>query len=312
MKKQVIIDTDPGPDDGVAILTALGSPLIEVLGVCAVAGNVPLHHTIQNVRKVLELAGRQDIKAFAGAEAPLVRPLFTAEYVHGETGFDGYDLPEPTMPIQSQHAADFIVEEVMNRPPRTVTICALGPLTNIAIALARNGRIAERVEQIVWMGGALSEGGNVTPSAEFNCYVDPEAAAHVLRSGAQVVMMPLDVTHKAHVTADRIERFRTMGNRAGPIFAELLTYAKQFDWQKYGTDRAPMHDPTTVVWLLRPELFSGRHVNVEIETASPLTTGMTVIDWWEVTNRQKNACVVRDVDAEGFYDVIFESFRRLP
>jgi purine nucleosidase len=130
--------------------------------------------------------------------------------------------------------------------------------------------------------------------------VDPEAAAQVLRSGSQVVMMPLDVTHKAHVTADRIQRFRTMGNRAGPIFAELLTYAKQFDWQKYGADRAPMHNPTAVVWLLRPELFSGRHVNVEIETASPLTTGMTVVDWWEVTNRQKNACVIRDVDTEGF------------
>ena len=312
MTKQVIIDTDPGPDDGVAILTALGSPLIEVLGVCAVAGNVPLHHTVRNVRKVLELAERQDVRVFAGAAAPLARPLFTAEYVHGKTGFDGYDLPEPTMPIQSQHVADFIVEEVMSRPPKTITICALGPLTNIAGALERDGRIAERIEQIVWMGGALSEGGNVTPAAEFNCYVDPEAAARVLSSGAQVVMMPLDVTHKAHVTADRVQRLRTMGNKVGPVFAELLTYAKQFDWQKYGADRAPMHDPTTVVWLLKPELFSGLHVNVEIETTSSLTTGMTVIDWWGVTNRQKNAYVVRDVDTEGFYDVIFESFHRLP
>jgi purine nucleosidase len=312
MKKQVIFDTDPGPDDGVAILTALGSPLIEVLGVCAVAGNVPLHHTVRNVRKILELAERQDVRVSAGAETPLVRPLFTAEYVHGETGFDGYDLPEPSMPIQPQHAADFIVEEVMSCPPRTVTICALGPLTNIAIALERDERIAGRLEQIVWMGGALSEGGNVTPAAEFNCYVDPEAAARVLSSGAQVVMMPLDVTHKAHVTADRIQRFHSMGNKVGPIFADLLTYAKQFDWQKYGADRAPMHDPTTVVWLLKPELFSSLHVNVEIETASPLTTGMTVIDWWGVTNRQKNAYVVRDIDTDGFYDVIFESFRRMP
>jgi purine nucleosidase len=312
MKKQVIIDTDPGPDDGIAILTALGSPLIEVLGVCAVAGNVPLHHTARNVRKILELVGRQDVRVFAGAEAPLNRPLFTAEYVHGKTGFDGYDLPEPTMPIQSQHAADFIIEEVMSRPPNTITICALGPLTNIAIALERDGRIAERIEQIVWMGGALSEGGNVTPAAEFNCYVDPEAAARVLSSGAQVVMMPLDVTHKAHVTANRIECFRTMRSRVGLIFAELLTYAKQFDWQKYGADRAPLHDPTTVVWLLRPKLFSGRYVNVEVEVTSPLTTGMTVIDWWGVTNRQKNAYVVRDVDTEGFYDVNFESFRHLP
>ena len=312
MKKQVIFDTDPGPDDGVAILTALGSPLIEVLGVCAVAGNVPLHHTVRNVRKILELAERQDVRVFAGAETPLARPLFTAEYVHGKTGFDGYDLPEPSMPIQPQHAADFIVEEVMSRPPRTVTICALGPLTNIAIALDRDERIAGRLEQIVWMGGALSEGGNVTPAAEFNCYVDPEAAARVLSSGAQVVMMPLDVTHKAHVTADRIERFRTLGNKVGPIFAELLTYAKQFDWQRYGSDQAPMHDPTTVVWLLQPELSSGRKVNVEVETISPLTTGMTVIDWWGVSGRKTNASVVRDIDVAGFYDTIFESFRHLP
>ncbi|WP_201839434.1 nucleoside hydrolase [Microvirga zambiensis] len=312
MKKQVIIDTDPGPDDGVAILTALGSPMIEVLGVCAVAGNVPLHHTLRNVRKVLELAERQDVRVFAGAEAPLARPLFTAEYVHGKTGFDGYDLPEPSMPVQSQHAADFIVEEVMSRPPRTITLCALGPLTNVASALERDRRLAERIEQIVWMGGASSEGGNVTPAAEFNCYVDPEAAARVLSSGVRVVMMPLDVTHKAHMTTDRVERFRTMGNKVGPIFAELLTYAKQFDWQKYGADRAPLHDPTTVVWLLQPGLFSGLHVNVEIETTSPLTTGMTVIDWWGVTSRQKNAYVVQDVDGDGFYNVIFESFRRLP
>jgi purine nucleosidase len=310
--KKIIIDTDPGPDDGVAILTALGSPLVDVLGVCAVAGNVPLHHTIRNVRKILELAERQDVRVFAGAEAPLARPLFTAEYVHGKTGFDGYDLPEPTMPIQPQQAADFIVEEVMSRPPKTITICALGPLTNIAGAIERDGRVAARIEQIVWMGGALSEGGNVTPAAEFNCYVDPEAAARVLNSSAPVVMMPLDITHKAHVTADRIERFRTMGNKVGPIFAELLTYAKQFDWQKYGADRAPLHDPTTVVWLLQPELFSGRYVNVEIETASPLTTGMTVIDWWGVTNRRKNAYVVRNIDVAAFYDTIFESFHRLP
>jgi purine nucleosidase len=312
MKKQVIFDTDPGPDDGVAILTALGSPLIEVLGVCAVAGNVPLHHTVRNVLKILELADRQDVRVFAGAETPLARPLFTAEYVHGETGFDGYALPEPSMPVQPQHAADFIVEEVMRRPPGTVTICALGPLTNIAIALERDERIAGRLEQIVWMGGALSEGGNVTPAAEFNCYVDPEGAARVLSSEAPLVMMPLDITHKAHVTAERIQRFHSMGNKVGPIFAELLTYAKQFDWQKYGSDQAPMHDPTTVVWLLQPELFSGRKVNVEVETISPLTTGMTVIDWWGVSGRAKNAYVVRDIDVARFYDTIFESFRHLP
>jgi purine nucleosidase len=311
--RAIIIDTDPGQDDAVAILTALASPdELEVLGVTAVAGNVPLPFTVANARKVLELAGRTDVRVFAGAAGPLVLPLATAEHVHGRTGLDGHLLPEPTMRVEDGHAADFIVETVMARPAGTVTICALGPLTNLALALAREPKIATRLAEIVLMGGAMSEGGNITPAAEFNIYVDPHAAARVFACGAPIVAMPLDVTHKAQVTTPRIARFRGLGNRVGAVLADLLSFSKRFDEAKYGTDGGPLHDPTTVCYLIRPELFAGRTVNVEVETGSRLTSGMTVIDWWGVTDRPKNALVIRDVDDEGYFDLILDRFARLP
>lgn len=307
--RPIIIDTDPGQDDAVALVTALGSPAeLEVIGVTAVAGNVPLDLTARNARRVLELCGRREVKVYAGAARPLLRELVTAEHVHGRSGLDGHDLPEPTMPVEEVGAAEFIVSEVMRRPERSLTICALGPLTNIALALALEPRIATRLQSIVLMGGAMSEGGNVTPAAEFNIYVDPHAAARVFASGARLVVMPLDVTHKALTTRARIARFRALGNRLGAVFADLLAFSSRFDLEKYGYDGAPLHDPTTVAWLLKPELFAGREVNVAIETAGELTLGMTVIDWWGVTRRPKNALVIRDIDAEGYFDLILERF----
>lgn len=309
----IIIDTDPGQDDAVAIgLAAAAREVFEILGVTVVAGNVPLPRTVDNARKVLELCGAADVPVYAGADRPLLEPLETAEYVHGVSGLDGFDLPDPTMPVQPGHATDFIIETVMARPANTVTICALGPLTNIAIALAREPRLAERLGRIVLMGGAMSEGGNVTPAAEFNIYVDPQAAALVFRSGIPLVVLPLDVTHKAPTTPARIARFRALPNRCGPAYAGLLDFAKRFDEEKYGSVGGPLHDPMTIAWLLKPELFSGRTVNVAIETASPLTRGMTVIDWWSVTGRPANALVLRDVDDDGFYDLLVARFATLP
>ena len=212
---QIIIDTDPGQDDAVAILLALASPEIEVLGITAVAGNVPLRLTEKNARKICELAGRPEVKVFAGAVRPLVRHLVTAEEVHGKTGLNGPQLPEPKMPLQAQHAVDFIVETLMNSDSGTVTLCALGPLTNIALALIREPKIAARIKQIVLMGGGFFEGGNVTPTAEFNIYVDPHAADIVLKSGVPITMMPLDCTHKALTTAKRTGAFRGLGTSVG-------------------------------------------------------------------------------------------------
>ena len=309
--RKIIIDTDPGQDDAVAILLALASPELEVLGITAVAGNVPLRLTQLNARKICELAGKPETKVFAGAIRPMVRPLVTAEEVHGKTGLDGPDLPEPKMPLQEQHAVDFIVETLMAEEPGSVTLCPLGPLTNIGLALVREPRIAKRIGAIVLMGGGFFEGGNVTPAAEFNIYVDPHAADVVFRSGVPITMMPLDVTHKALTTGKRVQAFRKLGTRVGDATAQMLDFFERYDEGKYGTDGGPLHDPCVVAWLLKPELFSGRHVNVSIETGSELTMGMTVIDWWGVTKRPKNAQVMRDIDADGYFSLLVERLGRL-
>lgn len=309
--RKIIIDTDPGQDDAVAILLALASPELEVLGITAVAGNVPLALTEKNARKICELAGRPQTKVYAGAIRPMVRPLVTAENVHGKTGLDGPVLPEPTMPLQQQHAVDFLVETLMREAPGSVTLCPLGPLTNIALAMVREPRIVPRIREIVLMGGGFFEGGNVTPAAEFNIYVDPHAADVVLRSGVPVVMVPLDVTHKALTTAKRVAAFRALGTRQGEAVADLLEFFERFDENKYGTDGGPLHDPCVVAYLLQPGLFSGRHINVTVETASELTMGMTVADWWGVTGREKNVTYLRDVDHEGFFALLVERIGRL-
>jgi purine nucleosidase len=309
--QKIIIDTDPGQDDAVAILLALASPELDVLGITAVAGNVPLKLTEKNARKVCELAGRPGIKVYAGAIRPLVRPLVTAEYVHGKTGLDGPDLPEPKMQLQKDHAVDFIVETLMKEESGTVTLCPLGPLTNVALALIREPRIARRVKQIVLMGGGFFEGGNTTPTAEFNIYVDPHAADVVFRSGGPIIMMPLDVTHKALTTKKRVAAFRQLGTKVGTATAEMLEFFERFDEEKYGSDGGPLHDPCVIAYLLKPKLFGGREVNVSIETGSELTMGMTVVDWWGVTKLPKNAIVMRDIDAGGFFDLLVERLGRL-
>lgn len=310
--RNIIIDTDPGQDDAVAILLALGSPKdISVLGITAVAGNVPLALTQKNARIVCELAGRPDVKVFSGCEAPMGRNLVTAEHVHGKTGLDGPVLPEPTMPLAEGHAVDFIIETLRAEPAGTVTLCPLGPLTNIAVAFEKAPDIVERVQEIVLMGGAYFEVGNITPAAEFNIYVDPEAAEIVFKSGVPIVVMPLDVTHKALTTAPRVEAFRTLGTHPGTMVAEWTDFFERFDKEKYGSLGAPLHDPCVIAYLIKPELFSGRHVNVEIEVASELTRGMTVADWWGVTDRAPNALFVGDLDADGFFDLLVERIARL-
>lgn len=312
MTRKIIIDTDPGQDDALAILLAFASPELEVLGITAVAGNVPLALTELNARKICELGGRTDVKVFAGADRPLVRPLITAEHVHGKTGLDGPDLPDPAMRLQDQHAVDFIVETLRNEETGSVTLCALGPLTNIAHVLIRAPELGCRIREIVLMGGGFFEGGNVTPTAEFNIYVDPHAAQIVLQSGVPVVILPLDVTHKALTTAKRVNRFRAMGTRAGDACVALLEFFERFDEAKYGSDGGPLHDPNVIAYLLHPELYGGRRCNVTVETANDLTLGMTVVDWWGVTDRPHNAFYIRDVHDERFFDLLIERIARLP
>ncbi len=310
--RKIIIDTDPGQDDAAAIMLAFGSAdELEVLGITTVAGNVPLSLTARNARILCELCGRTDVKVFAGADAPLSRPLVTAEHVHGKTGLDGPDLDEPTMPLQDMHAVDFIVETIRNAPSGTVTLCTLGPLTNVALALQKAPDLAGRMAEIIMMGGGFFEGGNITPAAEFNVYVDPEAADIVFRSGVPIVMMPLDVTHKVLTLRSRVEKLRAIGTPPALALVAMLEFFERFDVEKYGSDGGPLHDPTVIAYLLRPDLFGGRHCNVEVETGSPLTTGMTVVDWWQVTGRSPNARVMRDIDADGFFELLTERVARL-
>ena len=309
---KVIIDTDPGQDDAVAILLALASPEIEVLGITAVAGNVPLALTERNARMVCDIAGRPDVKVFAGCDAPLERPLVTAEHVHGKTGLDGVDVWDPRTPLADGPAVDFIVETLRREPPGTVTLATLGPLTNIAAAFRRAPDAAARVQQIVAMGGAYFEVGNITPAAEFNIYVDPEAAREVFGAGAPLTILPLDVTHKVLTTSPRVAAMRALGNRAGEVVASWTSFFERFDKEKYGSAGAPLHDPCVIAWLLRPDLFDGRQINVEVECVSDLTRGMTVADWWGVTDRTANALFVGNVRAEGFYAMLLERLGRLP
>jgi purine nucleosidase len=310
--RKIIIDTDPGQDDAVAILLALASPEdIDVLGITAVAGNVPVALTQKNARIVCELAGKPETRVFAGCDAPLKRKLVTAEHVHGKTGLDGPQMADPTMPLQEQHGVDFIIETLRREPEGTVTLCPIGPLTNIATAFERAPDIIPRIQEIVLMGGAYFEVGNITPTAEFNIYVDPEAAKIVFGAGVPLVVMPLDVTHKALTTRPRIDAFRAMHTRVGDMVAAWTDFFERFDMEKYGSEGAPLHDPCTIAYLIEPQLFKGRHINVEIETQSDLTLGMTVADWWRVTDRPANAMFMNDVDASGLYALLAARLARL-
>ncbi len=311
--RQTIIISDPGQDQAVAVLMALAAPEeFDILGIVTSAGNAPLEHTHRNARKLLELAGRTEIGVYAGCPRPIAGPLVTAEHVHGPTGLDGPDLPEPTVPLRPQHGVSFIIETLRAAPESSVTIFSESPLTNLATALVMAPDIAGHIAEIVMMAGAYFEVGNITPTAEFNIYVDPHAADIVLRSGIPTTMLPLDVTHQLLTTPERLARVAALGNRAGPAVAAMLGFSESFDLGKYGWAGAPLHGPTVPAFLLRPEMFSGRRVNVAVETQGQLTRGMTAVDYWRITDRPQNVFYVRDGDADAYYDLIVELIARLP
>ena len=309
---KIIIDTDPGQDDAIAILLALASPEeIELLGIVTVAGNVPLALTSRNALMLCELAKKTETKVFAGCSRPLVRPLVTAENVHGKTGLDGANLPEPQISLQKQHGVDWTIETLLAEEDNSVTICCLAPLTNLAMAIVKDPGILPKIKNIVLMGGGCFEGGNITPTSEFNIYVDPHAANTVMKCGRPLVIMPLDVTHKALMQREWLEALKEIGTPVGDATYGMLSFYERFDVEKYGSSGGPLHDPTVIAYLLQPELFEGRHVNVEIEIHSELTMGMTVVDWWKVTNRIPNATYINQINADEFFALILERFSRL-
>jgi inosine-uridine nucleoside N-ribohydrolase len=296
-----IIDCDPGHDDAIALLLALASPELELLAVTTVHGNQTLEKTTANALRVLELAGRSDVPVAKGAARPLRRDLVVASHVHGESGLDGPVLPTPRTAPVGQDAVDFMVERIVGSP-RPVTLVPTGPLTNIAELLDRIG--GENLERIVLMGGAIGE-GNMTPAAEFNVWADPEAAARVFRSGIDVTMVGLDVTHRALVTPPVVERIRRTG-AVGEVVAELVEFYKRYHAETYGWEGPPVHDAVAVARVLRPELLETRRCNVEIELASELCRGRTVVDLWGRTDRPVNADVAVELDVDGFFDLLVE------
>ena len=298
MTTPIVIDCDPGHDDAMALLLALASPELELIGVTTVAGNQTLDKTTRNALVTLEIAARSDIPVAAGADAPLRRKLRTAAHVHGETGLDGPELPEPAARPAETDPGDWLEPGVV--------LVATAPLTNVAGWLERG----IRPDRIVWMGGAVGE-GNVTPAAEFNAFVDPEAAALVFASGIPITMIGLDVTHKALFTRAHAERLRGAG-RAGRFVAELSDFFQQFHERSYDFDGSPIHDAMAVAHVIDPTLLTTRHVNVAVETESTFCDGRTVVDLRGVTGREPNAEVGVDVDAERFLELLVSRIASLP
>ena len=293
------------------LLLAMACPEeFDILGITTVAGNVPLNLTERNARLMCELAGRSDVPVFAGSSKPIVRELVTAENIHGSTGIDGVDVHEPAMALQAQHAVDFIIESLLAADDKSITLVPTGPLTNIASAIKKQPDILPRIREIVLMGGASREGGNSTPSAEFNIHVDPHAADIVMHCERPLIIASLDVSHQVVVKQDFLDRLRIINSTVAAATLGMLEFFNRHDKQKYGTEGAPLHDPCTIAYLLQPELFRGKRCNVEVETGSPLTIGHTAVDFWGVSGRPANATWLYQVNSDGFFDLLLDRLAR--
>jgi inosine-uridine nucleoside N-ribohydrolase len=308
MTTPILIDCDPGHDDAIALLLALASPEVDLLGITTVAGNQTLEKTTANALKILEFVGRTGVPVAAGAPRPLVREPYVAAYVHGETGMDGPDLPAPRTAPVSEHAVDFLAAK-LTASPEPVTVIPVGPLTNVGLLLARYPEAADRIDRIVLMGGAIAE-GNVTPAAEFNIWADPEAASRVFTSGIDVTMIGLDVTHKALFRPADSERLAATG-RVGRLVAELFGFYQQFHSEQYGWDGSPVHDAVAVAHVVRPGIVHTADRGVVVDCGGELSRGRTYVDLWGRAHWEPNAHVAVDIDAQGFVDFLVERLASL-
>lgn len=310
-RTRIIIDTDPGQDDAVAILLALAErERLELLGITTVAGNVPLPLTTANALRILELARRVDVPVFPGASQPLLRALRTAEFVCGPDGLEGAALPPPRIVAQDRHAATFLIDTLKAAAERSVTLCSLGPLTNVALAFAQEPGLAAKVERIVLMGGARDL-GNMTKSAEFNFFVDPHAAAIVFRLDVPIVMFDLHVTHQAMGTPERVDGIAALDTSVARAVCGMLNRPRPGGIERFGVPGHPLHDPCVIAYLLWPDLFDGRDCHVTIETASEVTIGRSSIDWSGSQERKPNAHAIDHIDADGFYERLTRSLAKL-
>ena len=303
MKRKIILDCDPGHDDAVAILLALSSSELEVLGITTVYGNVGLAFTSRNARIMVELAGK-DTKVFAGASRPLLRERISAEDVHGKSGLEGPKFDEPTRPLEPQHAVQFIIDSIFEHPNQ-VTLVPVGAFTNIALAMRTDPKIVPLIKEIVVMGGSTTL-GNTSPAAEFNILCDPHAASIVFSSGVKLTMFGLNLTHQCLATPDRVARFRGLGTKVGTVTAELLKFFKLAYNKRYGFAGPALHDPCTIAYLIKPDLFTVQAMNVEVDILPGLSFGRTVCDVWDVTGKPANCDVAMTANADGFFDLLVE------
>jgi purine nucleosidase len=310
-KRKIMIDCDPGIDDAVMLMLAFAArEELEILGITTVAGNLPLAATAKNARVIRELAGREDVPVYAGCPRPMIREPVEASEFHGKNGLGDVKLPRAQKPLGMAHAVDFI-ESALLAAEEPVTLVVTGPFTNVAMAIVKNPDILANVDQIVVMGGARSEAGNITPSAEFNIAADPHAAHIVFTCGKPIVAFGLDVTHAAMATPKRIAAIKALGNASALAAADMLTWVAKVEKELKDYEGAPLHDPCTVAWLLKPALFKLKPCHVAVEIGSPLTMGHTAVDVWGVTGKAPNAQWAYDVDADGLFALITKRLKAL-
>lgn len=311
-RRDLIIDTDPGADDVVALLLALASPEeLNVLAITTVAGNVRLDKTSRNARLAREWAGREDVPVYAGAPKPLVRTPIYAENIHGQEGLPGVTVHEPKAPLAKGNAVDYLIETLSKAPPHSITLALLGPQTNLALALTQAPEITQGIKEVVVMGGAHFNGGNITPVAEFNLFADPHAAQVVLASGVKLTYVPLDVTHKILTSEARLKQIEALNNQAGKLVGDILNEYVKADMLQYGLPGGPVHDASVIAYLLKPQLFSGKQVNLSIDSREGPTFGQTIADWYDTLKHEKNVFWVENGDAQGFFDLLTARLGRL-
>jgi purine nucleosidase len=311
-RRDLIIDTDPGADDVVALLLALASKdELNVLAITTVAGNVRIDKTSRNARLAREWAGREEVPVYAGAGRPLVRPPIYAENIHGKEGLPGVQVHEPKKGLAKGNAVQYLVDTLSKAAPHSITVAMLGPQTNLALALIQAPEITQGIKEVVVMGGAHFNGGNITPVAEFNLYADPDAAKVVLASGVKLTYVPLDVTHKILTSEQRLKQIEALNNHAGKLVGDILNEYVKADMVHYGLPGGPVHDASVIAWLLKPELFTGKQINVVIDSREGPGFGQTVADWYDTLGQPKNVFWIENGDAQGFFDLLTERLARL-
>ncbi len=309
--RKVIIDCDPGHDDAIALLLAAKADNLDILGVTTVSGNSELHNTTRNARRVLDYAGYSNIDVYSGCDRPMLREAFrlTGAVIHGEDGLGGPHIPAPVTPVKEEHAVDFIIRTLHSSEERIILIVT-GPMTNIAVALEKAPDIKDKIDRIIIMGGAILEPGNITSSAEFNVYVDPEAAKIVFNSGCELYLVSLDVTMKSMFYEEDIETLRKQGDKISTIVASLLDFFAQTHLKHFGFRACPIHDALCVGILIDENLVEFKKTFVDVALHDPLTLGETVADLWDITGHKPNCHIGMKVDREKFIRMICEHMKK--